>query len=376
MKRKTIIGTLAVLVVLVLGGIVVWRVLGPKEPSVITLGAVLPLTGDIASYGKNAQAGIDLAVEEINKAGSVGGKKIMVIYDDDKGLAAEAVKIVQKMISVDKVPLVMGSAASSVTLAITPVANRNKVVLISPISSSKELTEKGGEYFFRVCPSDAFQSRIVADWIWKLGLKTVSIIYVNNSWGNGLKDEFVHYYEKLGGKIFLMEASTEGQKDFRAQISRISGQKPDAVFAPTYGKEGGILLRQAKELGLKVPIFGGDVWGSPELLESAGNAAEGVYLAFPAKFTGLQYQEFATKYKQKYGSEPDIYAAYSYDMVKIIVEGLTKGDVTGEQLKQYLRTMPEYDGVTGKTKFDEHGDVVTKTFSKQRIVGGKYVESS
>ena len=138
MSRKTIISTLVVLVVLVLGGIVVWKTLGPREPGEIRLGAVLPLTGDIASYGKNAQSGIDLAVEEIN-SGGVGGKRIQVIYEDDKGLASEAVKIVQKMITVDRVPLVMGSAASSVTLAMTPIANRNKVVLISPISSSKEL---------------------------------------------------------------------------------------------------------------------------------------------------------------------------------------------------------------------------------------------
>jgi branched-chain amino acid transport system substrate-binding protein len=348
---------------------------GKQASNVIKLGAILPLTGDTASYGKNAQSGIDLAVEGINAAAGNNGKKLQVIYEDDKGLASEAVKIIQKMITVDKVPVAMGSAGSSVTLAMAPVANRNKVVLISPISSSKELTTQGGEYFFRVCPSDAFQSRILAAWIWKLGLKTVGVIYVNNSWGNGLKEEFIAQYEKLGGKIVLVEASIEGQKDFRAQISKTLDKKPDALFAPTYGKEGGLLLKQAKELGLTIPIFGGDVWSSPELLESAGDAAEGVYLTLPAKFAGDKYQQFAAKYKRKFGKEPDIYAAYSYDMAKILAEAFVQGSMTGEELMKYLRTMPEYDGVTGKTKFDEHGDVVTKSFSKQRIVGGKYIEA-
>jgi branched-chain amino acid transport system substrate-binding protein len=367
MSRKSIIVLLIVVIAIL-------SCAKTEKQSKVTIGAILPLTGDIASYGKNAQSGIDLAAEEINQSGGIDGKKLEVIYEDDKGLANEAVKIAQKMATIDKVPVIMGSAASSVTLAMCPIANQNKVVLISPISSSKELTTEGGEYFFRVCPSDAFQSVILADWIWKAGHKSIGIIYVNNSWGIGLKDEFVKSFEQVGGRVVTIEASLGGDKDFKTQISKIMSKKPDALFAPTYGIEGGILLKQAKELGVKIPIYGADVWSSPELLTSAGDAAEGVSLTLPAKPGGEKYDAFASKYRLKYGKEPDVYSAYSYDMLEIIANGLKEGNRTGEQLQRYLRTMPAYEGVTGTTKFDEHGDVISKSFSKQRIVGGKYVE--
>lgn len=373
MKEKTVwIGGIAVAAVVVIV-VVILATLGERT-EVIKIGAVLPLTGDIASYGKNAQSGIDLAVEEINRSGGINGKLIKVIYGNNKGTASEAVKIIKKLITVDRVSVVIGAAASSVTLSMCPIANESKVVLMSPISSSQELTTKGGEYFFRVCPSDAFQSRILADWMWNRRLKTVGVIYVNNAWGIGLKDEFVESYKKLGGKVAAVEASMEGQRDFRTQISKVLGAKPEALFGATYGKEGGILLKQAKELGVKMPIFGGDVWSSPELIESAGDAAEGVYFTVPTKLTGDKYQQFATKYRQRYGKEPEVYAAYSYDAMNIIAKGLAEGHMSGQQLREYLAKMPAYDGVTGVTKFDEHGDVLTKSFSRQQIVGGKHTE--
>lgn len=347
-----------------------------KEKSTeIKLGAVLPLTGDTASYGKNAQNGIDLAVDEINQSGGIGGKKIVVAYEDDKGKANEALNAMNKLITINKVPALMGSAGSSVTLAMCPVANQNKVVLISPISSSKELTDKGGAYFFRVCPSDAFQSRILADWIWEKGYKSVGMIYVNNSWGQGLKDEFITSYEMKGGKVVMAEATVEGQKDFKTVISKVIGSKPEALFAPTYGIEGGILLKQVKEMKANLPIFGADVWSSPELVTSGGNATEGVYLTLPAKPSGPKYDVFVQKFKTKYGKDPDVYAAYSYDMLQIIAQGLKEGNTSGEKMQVYLRSMHAFDGVTGLTKFDDHGDVITKSFSKQQIENGQYIDT-
>ena len=340
----------------------------------IKIGAILPLTGDIASYGKNAQSGIDLAVDEINKAGGVNGKKIVVVYEDDKGKANEAVNALSKLIAVDKVPIVMGSAASSVTLAMCPIANEKKTVLISPISSSKELTDKGGAYFFRVCPSDAFQSRILADWIWSKGYKTVGIMYVNNSWGVGIKEEFEMSYAKLGGKVLSAEALMEGQKDFKTMITKVTLSKSSAIFAPTHGIEGGILLKQLKEMKVILPVFGADVWSSPELITSGGNATNGVKLTLPAKPAGAKYNDFAKKYEHKFNKIPDVYAAYSYDMMLIIAAGLKAGNTTGAKMQAYLKKMTPFDGVTGITVFDEHGDVVTKSFMKQEIMQGKYIE--
>ena len=224
----------------------------------IQLGAVFPLTGDIASYGIAAKKGIDLAVDEINSRGGVNGRKIQVIYEDDQGQATEAVAAIQKLVSVDKVPVVMGSAASSVTLAMCPIANREKVILISPISSSSDLTKQGGPFFFRVCPSDVVQAKMMAEWFKEDGRSTAGTIFVNNSWGQGLKSEFVADFEASGGKVTAIEACKEGDQDLRAQLSKVKDANPDAIYAITYGREGGALLRQAKELAVDKPIYGAD----------------------------------------------------------------------------------------------------------------------
>lgn len=345
-----------------------------NNKEIIKIGAILPLTGDVASYGKFAQSGIDLAIQEINDSGGINGRKLDIEYQDDKGESSEAVSIINKMISSDKIQIIIGSAASSVTHSICPIAAENKIVLFSPISSSKDLRTDCGDYFFRDCPSDVLQSRVLADWIWTKNLKTVGIIYVNNSWGNGLKDEFVDCYNRLGGKVAFTEATSEGQTDFRTLLTKIAHQKIDAIFAPTYGKDGGLLLKQYKQLGLSIPIFGGDVWGSPELMQSSGDAANDAYLIVPAKFTGNAYENFAKKYYAKYNQLPDVYASYSYDLTKIIFNALKAGNFSGEQIRNYLSNMPTYNGVTGETKFDKNGDVIGKKFSKEHIINMKYVE--
>jgi len=336
----------------------------------VTVGSVLPLTGPVASYGKNAKSGVDMALQEINSEGKL---KIHVIYEDDAGEAQTAVSATQKLIYTDKVPLIIGEAASGLSLAIAPVCNSNKVVLFSPISSAAELTEKGGDYFFRVCPSDAFQARVLADWLLSQKLTLVSLLFINNSWGVSLKDEFVLYYTKGGGTVLSTETCNEGDRDFKSHLTKMAKPKVQAFVAFTYGKEGGPFLRQASELGIKLPIYGGDVWGSPELLEAAGESAEGVYFTFPASPKSEKYEAFAKKYRAQYGKEPDVYAAYAYDLAYVVANAFTSGAKTGEQLRQFLVSMTPYEGVTGKTQFDRNGDVVTKTFDRKMIKNGKYV---
>ena len=334
------------------------------------IGAVLPLTGPVASYGKNAKSGVDMAVEELN---SKGDHKIRVIYEDDEGEAQTAVSAAQKLIYTDKVPLIIGEAASGLSLAVAPVCNSNKVILFSPISSAAELTIKGGNYFFRVCPSDAFQARVLAEWILSENLTNVSLLYINNSWATSLKEEFALHFTQAGGKIISVETCKEGDRDFRSQLTKMAKPDTQAFVAFTYGKEGGPFLRQARELAISVPIYGGDVWGSPELLEAAGEAAEGIYFTFPASPSGERYETFAREYVSLYNKEPDIYAAYSYDLAHIIANALGTGAKTGEQFKDYLLRMPPFDGVTGITEFDKNGDVISKSFDRKVIKDGKYL---
>lgn len=371
MNSKRIVLVVAVALVIVAALIIFLSDIQPTGG--IRIGAVFPLTGDIASYGIRAQKGIQLALDEIGDA-EQNRAKIVVDFQDGKGSAQESVTIMKKFCSVNRYPVVIGAAASSVSVAMAPIANQYKVVQISPISSSPELTEKGGDYFFRVCPSDAFQAVILVEWMREQNIKSIGILFVNNSWGASLKDRFVEAFKAKGGIIKTVESCNEGDRDFRTQLAKIIASKPDAFYCPTYGKEGGLILKQVKEFGFDKPIFGSDVWSSPELLTSAGNAAEGVFLVKPAPPKGIAYEEFRSKYLTKYNEEPDVYAAYAYDIMIILAKAFDSDKVTGTEIRDYLLTMSGYDGVTGVTKFDTNGDCNTKSFIRQHIVGVNYVE--
>lgn len=342
---------------------------GKKEEEVIRIGAVLPLTGDIASYGISTKNGIELGLSIIN-ANDSNKYKIEINYQNSKGETQTAVNIMHDFCSIKKYPVVIGEAASSVSLAMIPIANMFNVLQISSVSSSPELSLD--DYFFRVCPSDAFQANISAKWIYNDGYKKVGIIYVKNSWGESLKNEFKNEFENLGGEVLIEEASNEGDKNFRTIITKILNSKVDAIYCPTYGIEGGIILKQLKEMGNKLPIYGADVWSSPELILTAGNSSNGVMLVKPDKFENSKYINFRKDYLSKYNIEPDVYAAYSFDLIMILSNAFEEGILTGELLKNYMLNMPVYVGVTGETKFDEYGDCNTKPFIKQIIRGEKY----
>ncbi len=335
----------------------------------IKIGASLPLTGDFASYGKRARNGIDLAVSEINISKKYTDK-IEIVYQDNKGGPKESVNIMNMFATINKYPIVIGGASSMETLAMLPIANVNDVVLISPISSSPDLSMN--DNFFRVCPSDAYQAVMMANWLKELKLSNVALLYVNSNWGVSLKNQYIKNFEANGGKISIIESMNEGERDFKTQISKIIKANPEAIYCVSYGAEGGIILKQLKEFGYKKQIFGADVWSSPELLKSAGDAAEGVYLIKPAEYTGNRFVEFEKKYKAKYKENPDVYAAYSYDVAYIIAEALSNTDGSGKEVKRYLLKMNGFDGATGITKFDALGDCNTKQFVRLQIRNGIY----
>jgi branched-chain amino acid transport system substrate-binding protein len=367
MKRKPFLIVLALVVACVFG---YWYLNNnnSKEDS-IRIGAILPLTGDIASYGINSKNGLDLAISIINSNNS-NKHKITIDYQDSKGSAKEAVSIMQNFCSNNKYPIVIGEAASSNSLAMIPIANKTKTFQISPVSSSPELSMD--DYFFRVCPSDAFQAFVSANWMKSDGVKRVGIIYVNNSWGNSLKDEFIKTFKINGGSVNTIEAINEGNKDFKTIISKLLKANINAIYCPTYGKEGGIILKQLKELGNKLPIYGADVWSSPELITTAKNSAEGIKIVKPSELFNDSYSKFKKAYIKKYNIEPDVYAAYSYDIMMIISDALEKNNLSGEKIKNYISNLYSYEGVTGETKFDSNGDCNSKPFIKQIIKNEKY----
>lgn len=348
-----------------------------SDGSTIKLGATFPLTGEVASYGQKAKRGIELAVDDTNVAGGVLGRKIEVDFQDDRHDKKEAVSIVTKFATIDKVPVIFGSAGSSVTLAIAPVVNRNKVVLVSPISSSVTLSTDGGAFFFRTCPADNLQAEILANWVYESGARNVAIVYTNNSWGKPLMDGFKVKFTELGGKVLLAEGVSESSTDFRTIIAKLmSLDGLDAVVSPTYPKDGGNFVRQAKELGLTKPMFGGDNWGSPEFLSIAANAAEGVFYTAPSENKSPEYEAFAKRYQAKFGEAPDVFGAYSYDAAMAVFKAIEAcGSTEPDKIRNALLKV-SFAGASGNIAFHFNGDVASKAFGRKTIKGGKAVNVS
>lgn len=341
-----------------------------EEPKEIKIGASLPLTGEVASYGIRAKRGIEIALEEINSEGGITGRKVKVIFEDDKNDPKTGVSIITKFSTVDKLPVVIGSAGSTVTLAMAPIANQNKVVLISPISSSVNLTSKGGPYFFRVCPADDAQAKILADWVLEKGHKKVALIYTNNSWGKPLAESFQKYFETVGGKVVIAEGVEERTTDLRTQLAKIKATKVNVVVSPTYPVEGGNLLKQAKEMGIKAEFYGGDNWDAPEFLTAAGNAANGAFFVDPSEKMGGKFKTFSEKYREKYNEEADINSAFAYDVMTAIFEAMNRGALDGSSIQKMLYNV-SFEGASSKIEFDANGDLKSPAFDRNIIKDAK-----
>jgi len=347
----------------------------PKEVTTYKIGAIFPLTGEVASFGQNCRKGIEIALNERNNAAA--GSQIQIIYEDNKGDPKSGVSAMEKLININKVPVVLGGMASSIALAEAPIANRNLVVLMCTFASSPEITN-AGDYVFRIMPSDAYQGLVSADWVNALGYKKVAILYTHNDWGLALKDVFEENFSKLG-KIVHIEGINPEEKDFRSVLTKIKEKQPDAIFMPTYPKEGAILVKQAKELGINAKIFGGDPWANEDFIKGAGDSAESVLYTAPMKYQGQEYQHFAQVYKEKYKEEPDLSASAGYDSIRVIIFAIEnleneKKEITGQNIKNILYTVMNFPGATGLTTFDENGDVKGKGFAKMVIKNGKSIE--
>ncbi|MBN2136689.1 MAG: ABC transporter substrate-binding protein [Sedimentisphaerales bacterium] len=340
--------------------------------SMVNLGATFPLTGEVASYGQKAKRGIEMAVEDQNAKGGVLGKEVVVDFQDDRNDKKEAVSIMTKFATIDKVPVVFGSAGSGVSLAIAPLANRYKVILISPISSSSQLSTEGGNFFFRTVPADDLQAEVLSKWVFDSGVKRVATVYTNNSWGKPLAEGFQRKFEAMGGQVINSEGVQENTADFRTIIAKLKGMADlDAVVSPTYPKEGGIFVRQAKELGLSVPLYGGDNWGSPEFRNVAGDAAEGVFYTAPSESTSPAFSSFAEQYKAKYGEEPDVFGAYSYDAAMAIFRGMEAAGTTNTEKVREALLKVSFEGVSGEIAFRPNGDLQSEAFAKKTIKNGQ-----
>lgn len=367
MKRSLFILGLAI--ILVIGSIT-----SSIAEEVYKIGAILPLTGDISEYGKRCKNGIDLAVDETNKVGGINGKKVEIVYEDSKGVPKEGVATAQKLINIDKVKAILGAVASSVTLAIEPLATQNEVILFSPASSSPKLTGIS-PFFFRTWPSDVLEAEVLADFAYKkLNIRNIAIIYVNNDYGIGLKEEFSRTFAKLGGKVLLAEGYPQNNKEFRSILTKIKGKKPQSIYLAGYHKEMAFASKQIREMKIKAQILGDADYGIEELLNITKEAAEGAIYATPTYDvkTGTKTMiTFANNFKEKYGKEPSVFEANSYDAMKILASAIETVGYDGRKILNYISQLKNYDGSSGSITF-EKGDV-RKPITIKIVKGGKFV---
>jgi branched-chain amino acid transport system substrate-binding protein len=326
----------------------------------IVVGEFASLTGSEATFGINSSNGVELAKEEINNSGGVlGGRKIKIIIEDDQSKPGQPSSAVKKLIASDKSIAILGEIASSRSLEAGPICQEAKIPMISPGSTNPKVTEVG-DYIFRVCFIDPFQGTVMAKFtLDTLKLKKVAILTdVRNDYSVGLTKYFKEYFTAHGGQIVSERSFSGGgiDKDFRAQLTSIKAAQPEAIFVPGYYTEAGLIAKQARSLGLKVPLMGGDGWDSPKLTEIGGSAVEGCYFSthFSPQDTNPKVQDFVKKYQEKFKTMPDGMAPLGYDAMMILANAIKiAGSTDAAKIRDAIANTKDFDGVTGKITIDE-----------------------
>jgi branched-chain amino acid transport system substrate-binding protein len=322
----------------------------------IRVGHFASLTGDTATFGQSADRGMQLAIQEINAAGGVLGRPLELITEDDRSVTEEARSAAQKLLQRDGVVALLGEVASSRSLAAAPEAQRAGIPMISPASTNPKVTEVG-DYVFRACFIDPFQGAVMARFAaQELGAKRVAILLdYKQDYSVGLADYFRRTFRELGGEIVADERYTSGDIEFRAQLTTVRAAKPDAIFVPGYYTEVGLIAKQARELGIEVPMLGGDGWDSEKTLEIGGAAVEGYFFSthYSADADNPKVQAFVKRYRESYGAVPDAMAALGYDTAQILSDALRRaGSSEGAKLRDAIAATRDFDGVTGRISID------------------------
>jgi len=340
----------------------------------IVVGEFASLTGGTATFGRSSDAGVQLAVAEINAAGGLLGKKLRVVVEDDQSKPEEARTAVLKLLKQDEVVAVLGEVASSRSLAAAPECQRAGVPMISPASTNPKVTAVG-DHIFRVCFIDPFQGSTMAKFAAdSLHAKSAAILRdIKNDYSVGLADFFRDEFTRHGGKIVTDVSYSEGDIDFKAQLTAIRAVRPDVVFVPGYYTEVGLIARQARELGITVPLLGGDGWDSPRTVEIGGNAVNGCYFSnhYAADDPNPIVQQFIEKFRQKYSEVPDAMAVLGYDATQVLADAMKRAGTTeGKKLRDAIAATKDFPGVSGKITIDEKRNA-RKTIVVLKIENGK-----
>ena len=348
----------------------------------IVLGFYGSMTGDQAAFGKSSKEGSEMAVAEINAAGGikVGGqgaaRMVRLVSEDDAGKQEQATNVVAKLINSDKAVAIIGEVASGMSLAGGTVANESHIPMVSGSSTNPKVTDK--EYVFRVCFTDDYQGQMLARFAFvKLGKKTAAIMTdVKQPYSVGLAQYFRDEYVKLGGKIVAEAKYQNGDVDLKSQLTFVKAAHPEILFLPGYYNDAGTTARQSRELGMTIPLLGGDGWESPTLISLGGKALEGSFYSnhYDAGDPEPRIQDFVKRYKAKFGTEPDSIAALAYDATMTLKIAMEKAaNLDGATLRDALAGVHDYQAVTGEITFNSHRNPGTKAIVMLEIKDGKLV---
>ena len=340
---------------------------GSRAQEPIKIGEYASLTGKEAAFGQSSHKGTLLAVEEINARGGVLGRQVELITEDNQSKQGESATIVKKLISREKVVAILGEVASMRSLEAAPICQAYKVPMVSPSSTYPKVTEIGN-YIFRVCFTDRFQGHVLAK-VAKdtLKIRRVALLTsVSSAYSVGLAEYFKERFTADGGQIVIEQRYTEGSKDFDAQLTAIKAAGVEGIFVPGYYTEAALICRQARELGITVPLFGGDGWEAPELVDIGGAAVEGCYYTthYSPQVDSPVVKAFVAKFQARFkGETPDAMAALGYDSAGVLVDAIHRaGSTEGAAIRAALAATSDFEGVTGLTAMDKERNASKAAF--------------
>jgi branched-chain amino acid transport system substrate-binding protein len=375
MKRKILI-PLAILVVII-AAIAIYFTQKPKEPETIKIGAILPLTGPAGEYGNDALNGIQLAMEEMRNRSKY---RYTLFIEDSKSSSKEGINAFRKLTEINGVKFIIGDILSSVVLSIAPIANSKKVLVFAPGASTPDLDKKD-DYIYRNWISDAYDAMGIASYaITKLNIQSVCIFFVNNDYGRTLAKSFGDYFVSKGGKILLKESFSENDKDFKPIIAKAKILSPDAYYIIGYSNQTGMLLKQlgeTKSLDNSVVLCNLSA-EDPQFLEIAGKFVSNVVYSSPAFDINIPFgttANFIKSFKNKFGKDPGIAAAHSYDATKILISAIDDVGDNVDKVREKLKNIKNYPGVSGLTSIDKYGDAYKEIFIKKfNYENGKWIK--
>ncbi|RPI19482.1 MAG: hypothetical protein EHM58_01350 [Ignavibacteriae bacterium] len=337
-----------------------------KSSDEYIIGVAVPFSGQegAATYGKNIKQACELAADEINKTGGISGRKIKLVYEDTKLIPSISVDAVTKLSTVDRVDIIIGDVASSSTIACSKVVEQYKTILISPASTSHEISGIS-KYVFRTIAPDTYEGEAMAEFCKNKGYRKVAICYVDNAGTKGPALIFKKKYEEFGLEVPTFEVLSQGSTDARTQMTKLISSKPDAVYLLGYALELGTMIKQFREQDKLLPIFSFQVMEEPKVREIAGLSAEGVIFTTPTIYEDLasgKSRNFIEKYKAVYTDPPGIFSANAYDAIYIIKYCIDKVGFDKEKIRSELSQISNFEGASGNFSINKNGDSDQKPF--------------